>query len=159
MRIPLAGSEAQVATIWWPLPNTTGGQPDGLSIRPLRGALPTTRTVHSLACQAGVRRCSVRHVHLAAAGHHLLPLCDPDLCASLHARRRADRLGLVVGDCRRTVGHWPVGGQLHPAQSDPRDGVDTLSAVRGIEATRYRCKLLPKMVHLTHAPVLSSCDD
>jgi membrane protein implicated in regulation of membrane protease activity len=46
----------------------------------------------------------------------------------LHARRRADRRGVVVGDSRRAVRHRPVGGQLHPAGSDPRDGTGRVNA-------------------------------
>ena len=44
-----------------------------MSIRLIRGALSTARSVHYLAGQAGLRRCSIRHVHLAAARHHLPP--------------------------------------------------------------------------------------
>jgi hypothetical protein len=68
------------------------------------------------------------HVHLAAARHHLLPLCDFDLCAPLHARLWAERLGVVLGDSGRAVRHRPVGGQLYPAEPDLRDGTGRVNA-------------------------------
>src|SRR5829696_1104428 len=114
---------------------------DGLSIRLVRGALPTTRTVHYLDFAARLRLCSFRLVHLAASRHHLLPLCDPDLRASLHTRNRGDRLGVVLGDSGRAVRHQPLGGQLHPAEPDLRDPRNGTLSTLGLNARTHSREL------------------
>jgi hypothetical protein len=58
---------------------------------------------------------------LPLLGIILLSFCDPDLRGPLHARRRAERLGVVLGDSRGAARHRPLGGQLHPAEPTTRD--------------------------------------
>jgi hypothetical protein len=65
---------------------------------------------------------------VAAVGHHLPAVCDPDLSAVAHPRSGAERLGLVLGRARRAAGHRTLGGQRHPAQPDPRQA--PLTSVR-----------------------------
>src|SRR5215210_4330726 len=123
------GRRLRSAAPWLTVPDQTGGKHDGLSICHVLGALPTPRAVRPLDRHAGPRRCSFQHVPYPVARHHLPPVRDPDLRALLYTRYRADRLGVALGDPCRTARYRPLGGQLHPAEPDPR-GAGQVNAVK-----------------------------
>jgi hypothetical protein len=62
------------------------------------------------------------HVHLAAARHHLLPLCDFDLRGPLHARLWAERLGVILAGLFY-IGQWAASyTQRNQISEMERDG-------------------------------------
>src|SRR5215217_5533312 len=96
-----------VAT-WWTWQNQTGGNEDGLFVRVVWGTFPAARAADPLDRKAGPRRRGVQHVHLAAAGHHLPPVYDPDLRDRVCPWRRVDGLGViwVILALLLDIGHW-----------------------------------------------------
>jgi hypothetical protein len=103
------------------LPSSREEAPHGLSVRPLRRAVPASGPADPVDRQAGPDRRRLRHLAVAGAGHHLPAVRDPDLCPAVPPWARGDRLGLVLGGAGRAAGRRPMGDLGRPAE--PAAGV------------------------------------
>src|SRR5215203_6062906 len=101
-------AKLQLAAAWWTWQNQTGGNKDGLFVRDVWRPVPAARTLGTLDRKAGPCRCGVQHVHLAASGHHLPPVYDPDLRDRVCPWRRVDGLGFiwVIIALLLDLSHW-----------------------------------------------------
>src|SRR5215216_2308371 len=110
-------AKLQLAATWRTWQDQTGGNKDGLFVRLVWGTVPAARTLGTLDRKAGPCRCGVQHVHLAASGHHLPPVYDPDLRDRLHPWSRVDGLGVHLGHHRLVARYRPLGEPATPSET------------------------------------------
>src|SRR5215208_6173924 len=104
----LIGDLRTAAQTWWIVQGQTGGNEDGLFVRVVWRPFPAARAVGTLDRQTGSRGRGIQHVHLAAAGHHLPPVYDPDLRDRLHPGVGLTGWGFiwVIIALLLDIGHW-----------------------------------------------------
>src|SRR5215216_2264291 len=113
----LIGDLRTAAQTWWIVQGQTGGNEDGLFVRDVWRPFPAARAVGTLDRQTGSRGRGIQHVHLAAAGHHLPPVHDPDLRDRLHPWSRVDGLGVHLGHHRLVARYRPLGEPATPSET------------------------------------------